>query len=66
MQDSFPGHRALGNGIYLALGFLVRAVGIWAVGALADRIGLQRAYLWSGLLAFLSIPAVFFLPEAQV
>jgi FSR family fosmidomycin resistance protein-like MFS transporter len=62
VQDSFPHHRALGNGIYLALGFLVRAVGIWLVGVLADQIGLQSAFLIAGLLAFLSIPAVFFLP----
>lgn len=63
VQDSFPDHRALANGIYLAVSFLVRALGIWAVGFLADRIGLQNAYLWSGLLAFLSVPAVFFLPR---
>ncbi|MCA9927829.1 MAG: MFS transporter [Anaerolineales bacterium] len=62
VQDSFTKHRALANGIYLAVSFLVRAVGIWVVGMLADKIGLQNAYLWSGLLAFLSIPAVFFLP----
>jgi FSR family fosmidomycin resistance protein-like MFS transporter len=64
VQDSFPHHRALGNGIYLALGFLVRAVGIWLVGVLADQIGLQSAFVVAGLLAFLSIPAVFFLPRS--
>ena len=63
VQDSFPEHRALANGSYLAVSFLVRALGIWVVGALADRIGLQNAFFWSGLLAFLSIPAVFFLPK---
>jgi FSR family fosmidomycin resistance protein-like MFS transporter len=63
VQDSFPEHRALANGSYLAVSFVVRALGIWVVGALADRIGLQNAFFWSGLLAFLSIPAVFFLPK---
>jgi FSR family fosmidomycin resistance protein-like MFS transporter len=65
VQDSFPDHRALANGIYLAVSFLVRALGIWVVGYLADQFGLQNAFLWSGLLAFLSIPAVFFLPRKE-
>lgn len=63
VQDSFPQHRALGNGIYLAVNFLVRALGIWVVGLLADRLGLQSAFLFAGFVAFLSIPAVFFLPD---
>lgn len=63
VQDQFRTHRALANGIYLALGFLIRAAGIWLVGMLADRFGLQQAFLWSGLLALLSIPAVFKLPD---
>lgn len=63
VQDSFPQHRALGNGIYLALNFLIRALGIWLVGLLADQFGLQSAFLVAGVLAFLSIPAVFFLPD---
>jgi len=63
VQDSFPEHRALANGVYLAVSFLVRAVGIWVVGMMADRLGLQNAFFWSGILAFLSIPAIFFLPK---
>ena len=65
VQDNFPEHRALANGIYLALGFMMRALGIWVVGTLADRFGLRDAFLWSGLLAFLSVPAVFFLPRPE-
>jgi FSR family fosmidomycin resistance protein-like MFS transporter len=65
VQDGFPEHRALANGIYLSVTFLVRALGIWVVGTLADMIGLQHAFMWSGLLAFLSIPAVFLLPHTD-
>lgn len=65
VQDSFPQHRALGNGIYLALNFLVRALGIWLVGLMADQLGLQPAFIIAGFLAFLSIPAVFFLPDGD-
>ena len=65
VQDGFPDHRALANGIYLAVTFSVRALGIWVVGTLADLIGLQNAFLWSGLLAFLSVPAVLLLPRTR-
>jgi FSR family fosmidomycin resistance protein-like MFS transporter len=63
VQDQFPDNRALGNGIFLAINFLVRAFGIWCVGLFADSYGLNNAFVITALLAFLSIPAVFFLPK---
>ncbi len=63
IQDTFPENRAMANGIFITVAFLVRAVAIWGVGFLADRFGLQSAYLWSGLAALLSVPGVFFLPK---
>lgn len=62
VQDQFPHNRALANGVYLAITFLVQAAAIWAIGALADRFGLTPAYTISALLALISIPAVFRLP----
>jgi FSR family fosmidomycin resistance protein-like MFS transporter len=63
VQDEFPDHRALANGLYLAMNFLIRALAIWVVGFLADRYGLTNAFLWSALLVFLSLPAIRFLPQ---
>ena len=63
VQDQFPQNRALGNGSYLAINFLIRAFGIWIVGLAADNIGLNNAFAISAFLAFLSIPAIFFLPK---
>jgi FSR family fosmidomycin resistance protein-like MFS transporter len=62
VQDQFPHNRALANGVYLAITFLVQAAAIWGIGALADRYGLTPAYAVSALLALVSIPAVFRLP----
>ena len=62
VQDQFPQNRALANGIYLAITFLLQAVAIWAVGALADSTSLTTAYAASALLALVSIPAVYWLP----
>lgn len=65
VQDHFPDNRALANGTFLALNFLIRALGIWVVGLLADNVGLPNAYLWSALIAFASLPAVWRLPQSH-
>jgi MFS transporter, FSR family, fosmidomycin resistance protein len=65
VQDQFPFNRALGNGTYLALNFLVRAGGIWVVGRFSDTFGLTAAFTTTAVLAFLSVPAVFFLPKSR-
>ncbi|MBP6470215.1 MAG: MFS transporter [Chloroflexi bacterium] len=62
VQDQFPHHRALANGSYLAVNFLIRAAAIWIVGLLADQYGLPTAFLVSGLAAFISLPALRYLP----
>jgi MFS transporter, FSR family, fosmidomycin resistance protein len=66
VQDGFPDHRALANGVYLAVGFVIQGIGILTVGALADAVGLRMAFLSSGVLALLSIPAVFLLPQRGI
>ncbi|NJN81057.1 MAG: MFS transporter, partial [Caldilineaceae bacterium] len=63
VQDQFPDNRAMANGTFMFLNFLVRAAAIWGVGLLADALGLTNAFLLSAVVAFLSIPAVFRLPD---
>ncbi len=63
VQDQFPHNRAFANGVYLAIAFLLQAAAIWAVGSMADNLGLAAAYTVAALLALLSIPAVFRLPS---
>ena len=65
VQDNFSDNRALANGIYIAMNFLIRALGIGAVGYMSDKLGLQTAFLLSALLAFISLPAVWWLNQAQ-
>ena len=61
VQDEFTDNRALANGSYLAVNFAVRAMGIWIIGMLADRIGLENAFLIGSLIMFTGIPAVIVL-----
>lgn len=63
VQDNFPDNRAVANGIFMAMNFVIRAAAIGVVGLLADRYGLQTAFTWSAIIGFLSIPAIFWLPE---
>ncbi|PID85259.1 MAG: MFS transporter [Chloroflexi bacterium] len=63
VQDRFPENRALANGTFLALNFLIRAAGIWAVGLLADQYGLTAAFVISALVALGSVPVLRFLPK---
>lgn len=62
VQDQFPQNRALANGAYLALTFLLQGAGIWVVGALSDRLGLNTAFAISAVVGLISIPAVRWLP----
>ncbi|HID52979.1 MAG TPA: MFS transporter [Anaerolineae bacterium] len=65
VQDEFPDNRALANGIYLALSFMIRAGGIWAVGWLADQYGLSQAYTLAALATFMAIPAAYILHKRE-
>jgi len=63
IQDHFPKHRASANGAYMLLAFLTRFPATILVGLLGDKFGLENAFLWSALLAFLVIPSIFMLPK---
>ncbi|NOZ48769.1 MAG: MFS transporter [Chloroflexi bacterium] len=65
VQDEFPHNRALANGTFLGLNFMIRSVAIAVVGVAADRIGLFDAFLISAAIGFLSIPAVWLLSRMQ-
>jgi len=63
VQESFPQDRALANGIYMAINFLVQALGVLLLGALADRLGLRTAFTISAAVILLGLPIIFLLPK---
>lgn len=65
VQDQFSENRALANGTYLAISFLLRSLSIWVVGLAADAYGMTWAFALAALVGLLSIPAVRYLPEKQ-
>ena len=62
VQETTPENRALANGIYMALNFVLRALIVVFVGALADRMGLRTTFLACAVLGLLGTPFVFWLP----
>ena len=65
VQDSFRQNRALANGLFLMANFVIRSPALWLLGSVADRFGLETAFLISGLVAFAGVPAILKLPERR-
>jgi MFS transporter, FSR family, fosmidomycin resistance protein len=65
VQEQLPGNRAVGNGLYMSINFLMQFAAILVVGTLGDHFGLRAAFFWSALLSLLAIPAILALPAAH-
>ena len=63
VQDTMPNHRAVANGTYIAMSFLVRSVTTVIIGAIGDRYGLSTAFFWSALVAVLALGGIWSLPK---
>lgn len=63
VQDQLPNHRALGNGLFISISFLLRSLAIIAIGLIGDNRGLETAYYLSAVLALFAIPAILLLPR---
>ena len=63
VQDHVPDNRALANGIYLMMTFLVRSLVLILLGMAGDRWGLRTAFYLSGAIALLAVPAILSLPN---
>ncbi len=63
VQESYPQGRALANGIYMALNFLLTAVVTISLGALGDRFGLRPAFIFSAVIFLAGLPLIWLLPQ---
>lgn len=63
VQESYPQGRALANGIYMALNFLLTAVVTIALGALGDLVGLRAAFAASAFIFLAGLPLIWLLPQ---
>jgi FSR family fosmidomycin resistance protein-like MFS transporter len=66
IQDNFPENRAVSNGLYISMNFLLRSLAMVLVGVAGDALGLQTAFLGSAFLALLGLVGIIMLPaEAE-
>jgi FSR family fosmidomycin resistance protein-like MFS transporter len=62
VQESYPDNRALANGIYMAMSFLIRSAIVVVLGGIGDVYGLRQGYIISGVLMLLGTPLILLLP----
>jgi len=65
VQESFPESRALANGVYMSISFMIRSAAVVAVGAIGDLVGLRPAFIVGAAIMLLGVPFVFALPKSR-
>lgn len=65
VQESLPENRALANGVYMSLSFLIRSGVVILVGAMGDLWGMSPAFMACGIITLLGLPFLLLLPTAQ-
>jgi len=65
VQEHLPNNRALANGLYMSITFMVRALAAYVVGLVGDSVGLRSAFFWAAIVSLLAIPVVFYLPQVR-
>ncbi len=63
VQESFPENRALANGTYMSMSFLIRSGVVILLGALSDRFGLRQMFAASAVIMIVGTPLLFLLPD---
>jgi FSR family fosmidomycin resistance protein-like MFS transporter len=63
VQERFPSNRAMANGLYMMLNFVLRPAGTVAVGFMGDHFGLEKAMFWGALVSLLGVIPILKLPK---
>lgn len=65
VQESFPENRALANGTYMSLSFVIRSAAVVAIGAIGDSFGMALAFGLSAVIPLLGLPFLRMLPARE-
>jgi FSR family fosmidomycin resistance protein-like MFS transporter len=65
IQDQLSDQRAVANGLYLAMSFVMRPFAAVVIGILGDWLSLRHAFLVTACVALVSLIAVRWLPEKR-
>jgi FSR family fosmidomycin resistance protein-like MFS transporter len=61
VQDHYPKHRAVANGLYMGLSFMINSLVVVLVGLSGDTWGLRVTFYVSALISLLAIPGIIVL-----
>ena len=65
VQESCPENRALANGTYMALSFVLRSGVVVIVGVMGDAWGMRLSFMVCALITFLGLPFLLLLPKRK-
>ena len=65
VQENFPDNRSFANGVYMALSFVSRSIGIVVIGMIGDLFNLRTAILLSAAVMLLAVPITRLLPRSN-
>lgn len=65
VQESFPENRALANGVYMSMSFILRSGAVLLLGMMGDSWGMRTAFAISAVLPLLGLPFLWLLPSRQ-
>jgi MFS transporter, FSR family, fosmidomycin resistance protein len=65
VQEHSPENRALANGTYMSLSFLIRSGVVVLVGVMGDLWGMRLAFIASALIPILGLPFLYMLPSRR-
>jgi FSR family fosmidomycin resistance protein-like MFS transporter len=57
VQESFPENRALANGVYMSMSFILRSGAVLLLGMMGDSWGMRTAFAVSAVLPLLGLPS---------
>lgn len=65
VQDHLPNNRAVANGMYMSISFLMRSLVLVLVGIAGDAWGLRTTFMISAVISVLSIVPILLLPDKK-
>lgn len=65
VQENFPENRALANGIYMAINFVLHSIAIIILGLIADQSSLRLTFIISAAMVVVGLPFIFLLPKSK-
>ena len=63
VQEHLPKNRAVANGLFMSMTFVIRLPAAFLIGLAGDSLGLRSAFLGAALIALAAIPMIFLLPQ---